>query len=352
MHYTMRGRVAIAMSTATIRPAVTVVLPTYNRAGFLRGAFESLAAQTFTDWELVIVDDGSTDGTREGIDDYLRSHDRVRYVYQANRGAYAARNRGVDEATGTYLAFFDSDDLWLPHHLERCVGALAGHPEIDWVFGACRQVDRATGVVLDPNTSYINGQPRPFLSLKADVSDGLHIITDRAVLECQISHGLYCGLQNSVMKRRLFEGRRFNDRFRVVEDELFVIRVLAAGARFAYFIDPHVIYQVHSENSSASATSSSLAKHVEIYSELTVGIEQLLSELTLSPRERRGLLKRLGREYFWHLGYVGFWQAGRRLEALDMYRRGLAVWPWHPGAWKTYLLARLRVALQSEGHSG
>jgi glycosyltransferase involved in cell wall biosynthesis len=332
-------------SDPNARPAVTVVLPTYNRAAFLPGAFDALARQTFTDWELVIVDDGSTDSTREIVADYTRSHPSTRYVYQDNRGAYGARNRGVDEAIGKYIAFYDSDDLWLPHHLQRCVGALEAHAEIDWVFGACRQVDRATGRELDPNTSYLSGRPRPFVSLQAQVIDGLHIITDPGVLECQILEGLYCGLQNSVMKREVFDGRRFNERFRVVEDELFVIRLLAAGACFAYFLEPHVVYQVHSDNSSASATTAaSLDRHVGIYSELTVGIEQLLSELSLSPRARRGLLKRLGREYFWHLGYVGFWQAGRRRDALDMYRRGLKAWPWHPAAWKTYLLARLRVA--------
>jgi glycosyltransferase involved in cell wall biosynthesis len=326
---------------------VSIVLPTYNRAQFLPAAFASIANQTFTDWELVIVDDGSTDNTADVVRSFNAAQN-VRCVRQENRGAYAARNRGLDEATGRYIAFFDSDDLWLPHHLQRCVEALEAHADVDWVYGSCRQIDRATGAVLDPNTSYLAGRPRPFVSLEAQTSDGLHIITDPGVLECQILHGLYCGLQNSVMRRHVFDGRRFNDRFRVVDDELFVIRLLAAGAHFAYFLEPHVIYQVHNDNSSASATASSLAKHVEIYSELTVGIEQLLGELTLSPRERRGLLKRLGREYFWHLGYVGFWQAGRRLEALDMYRRGLSAWPWHPGAWKTYLLARLKVALQSD----
>jgi glycosyltransferase involved in cell wall biosynthesis len=336
-------------AAAPRRARVTVILPTYNRAAFLPGAFASLASQTFTDWDLVIVDDGSTDGTKAIVDEYLKSHDNARYVYQANRGAYGARNRGVEEATGAYLAFFDSDDLWLPHHLDRCVTALEQHPEIDWVFGACRQIDRATGAVIDPNTSYIGGQPRPFQSLNARVEDGLHIIDDPGVLECQILHGLYCGLQNSVMKRELFEGRRFNERFRVCEDELFVIKVLALGARFAYYLEPHVIYQVHTDNSSASAGRPSLDKHVSIYSELTEGIEQLLSELPLKSRDRRMLLKRLAREYFWHLGYVGFWQAGQRRKALDMYRRGLSAWPWHAAAWKTYVLARVRVALQSGG---
>lgn len=339
------------MTTASdARARVTVILPTYNRAAFLPGAFASLAAQTFTDWDLVIVDDGSTDRTREIVAEYLAAHPRARYVYQENRGAYGARNRGVDEATGTYLAFFDSDDLWLPHHLERCVAALEANPPIDWVFGACQQIDQATGAVLDPNTSYLAGRPRPFLSLKAEVKDGLHIITDPAVLDCQILHGLYCGLQNSVMKRELFDGRRFNAKFRVVEDELFVIKLLAAGARFAYFIEPHVTYQVHADNSSASATESSLNKHVSIYTELTEGIEGLLSELPLKTRERRSLQKRLAREYFWHLGYVGFWQAGRRREALDMYRRGLSAWPWYPRAWKTYMLARLRTAFEGQAN--
>src|SRR5262245_14122045 len=174
------------------RPAVTVVLPTYNRAEFLPGAFEALARQTFTDWDLVIVDDGSIDRTREIVDAYLVSHGAARCVRQENRGAYAARNTGVEHARGAYVAFYDSDDLWLPHHLERCVHALQAHPEIDWVFGACRQIDRATGRELDPNTSYLGGRPRPFVSLRADVIGGLHIITDPAVLECQILHGLYC----------------------------------------------------------------------------------------------------------------------------------------------------------------
>jgi glycosyltransferase involved in cell wall biosynthesis len=327
--------------------AVSVILPTYNRAQFLPAAFESIRNQTFTQWELVIVDDGSTDDTPEVVRSFEMSQP-VQYVRQENRGAYAARNRGLDIATGKYVAFFDSDDLWMPHHLERCVQALEAHDDVDWVFGACRQVDFASGNTIDPNTFHVNGRPRPFLSLATRVEGDLQVIVDPGALECQLLHGLYCGLQNSVMKRQLFDRRRFDDRSRVVDDEMFVIRVLAAGARFAYFPDPHVIYRVHTENSSASATGLSLAKHIEIYTELASGLEQLLNETAFSARERRAVLKRLSREYFWHLGYVGFWQAGRRLEALDMYKRGLAAWPWHPGAWKTYLLARLRVALQGD----
>src|SRR5262245_48027518 len=128
----------------TSRPAVTVILPTYNRASFLPGAFESLDSQSFKDWDLIVVDDGSTDNTREIVHAFERAGGRaMRYVHQTNRGAYAARNRGLDEATGKYVAFFDSDDVWLPHHLARCVTALEEHPEVDWVFGSCTQIDHA-----------------------------------------------------------------------------------------------------------------------------------------------------------------------------------------------------------------
>ena len=333
--------------TSDTQSLVSVILPTYNRAGFLNDAFESLDQQTFRDWQLIVVDDGSTDNSRQLVESFQHSRQgRVQYIYQENGGAYAARNRGLDAATGKYIAFYDSDDLWLPHHLQRCVTALEAHPDVDWAFGSCRQVDFATGRTIDPSTFHVGGQPRPFLSLQTLADGDLRIITDPATLECQLLHGLYCGLQNSVMKRALFDGRRFDARSKVVDDEMFVIRVLADGQRFAYFMEPHVIYRVHADNSSASATASSIAKHVEIYGELTSGFEQLLASTPFSARERRAVRKRLGREYFWHLGYVGYWQGGMRHEALDMYRRGLAAWPWDAAAWKTYLLARLKVAVQ------
>src|SRR5687767_15993498 len=104
-------------------PAISVILPTYNRERFLAQAFESIQAQICTDWELIVVDDGSTDGTREAVERLMPGIEQpVRYVYQENRGAYGARNTGVEHATGEFVAFFDSDDLWLPRSEERRVG--------------------------------------------------------------------------------------------------------------------------------------------------------------------------------------------------------------------------------------
>lgn len=326
-----------------LAPRVSVILPTYNRAVFLSDAFRSIQDQSFTDWDLIVVDDGSTDDTRATVDAWrLSSGLPVKYVFQENRGAYGARNRGLDEATGLYVAFFDSDDLWLPHHLERCVALLDGERGVDWVFGACRMVDHASGATIEASTFHPGGRPRPFLRLQSRGTAAGRIITDPAALTCQILHGLYCGLQNSVIRRHVFDRARFDEGSRVVDDEMFVIRALAAGVTFGYLDSVHVVYRVHGGNSSGSAVGATGEKDIALFREMTASLEGILATVTLRPRERRALRRRLGREYFWHLGYMGYWRAGRRSEALASYERGLGVWPWDVAAIKTYVLARLR----------
>jgi len=102
-------------------PAVTVVIPTYNRAHTVPRAIDSVLAQTYQDLELIVVDDGSTDDTAARVSRYEDS--RVRYLQQPeNRGVSAARNRGMREAKGEFIAFLDSDDTWFPKKLEKQIG--------------------------------------------------------------------------------------------------------------------------------------------------------------------------------------------------------------------------------------
>jgi len=104
---------------------VSVIMPTFNRADTIMRAIRSVQAQTFTEWELIVVDDGSTDDTValiEGCDP------RLKLIRQKNQGTAGARNTGLRAAAGSYIAFLDSDDEWLPHHLELCVGFLEAFP--------------------------------------------------------------------------------------------------------------------------------------------------------------------------------------------------------------------------------
>src|SRR5438876_6417290 len=105
----------------------------------------------------------------------------------------------------------------------------------------------------------MNGTARPFLQLRGRISNRLHVIDDPEAANCQILDGLYCGLQNSVMRRPVLEGYRFATHLRnEAEDQVVVIRSLKMGFRFAYFDKVHVIYSVHGENSSGAAQNGSL----------------------------------------------------------------------------------------------
>ena len=110
---------------------VSIILPTYNRADTLPRALSSVLQQRFGDWELIVVDDGSTDDTAALFEE---TDPRVRLIRQANQGCYAARNAGIDASIGRLVAFLDSDDEWLPHYLELAVAYMQAHPDDQFVM--------------------------------------------------------------------------------------------------------------------------------------------------------------------------------------------------------------------------
>ena len=118
-------------------PKVSVIIPTYNRSGFLEEAIESVFSQDFRDFELIVVDDGSTDGTRDMIGRYS---ERLTCLYQERQGVSCARNTGIRASSGEYIAFLDSDDTWLKKKLSfqvefftRNPNALVCHTEEIWI---------------------------------------------------------------------------------------------------------------------------------------------------------------------------------------------------------------------------
>ena len=112
---------------------VTVIIPAYNAAKYIHETIRSVFSQTFTNWELIIIDDGSTDNTRDIVDSFGQ-RGRIKYYYQNNNGVSSARNKGIALSQGKYISFLDADDLWLPENLEKKVNALENNPEYDWAF--------------------------------------------------------------------------------------------------------------------------------------------------------------------------------------------------------------------------
>jgi len=112
-------------------PHVTVVVPTYNNASLLPETIDKILAQSFTDFDLIIVDDGSSDDTAAVI---RRGYPQVTYIAQSNRGPAAARNAGVNVARGEFIAFCDHDDLWQLDHLQALLDGFAAHPDAALMF--------------------------------------------------------------------------------------------------------------------------------------------------------------------------------------------------------------------------
>ena len=101
-------------------PTVSVIIPTYNRAHLISRAIKSVLNQTYQDFEVIVVDDGSTDNTEEVIKEFQKKDERIKYVrHEKNKGGSAARNTGIKAARGAYIAFLDSDDEWLPEKLKK-----------------------------------------------------------------------------------------------------------------------------------------------------------------------------------------------------------------------------------------
>jgi glycosyltransferase involved in cell wall biosynthesis len=117
---------------------VSVIIPNYNYGRYLRDAIESVLSQTLRPYEVIVVDDGSTDESRDILDEYA---DRVRVHFQKNKGVGAARNKGAELATGDILAFLDADDYWSPDKLEKQVAELLTDPDMGLIHCGLRYVD-------------------------------------------------------------------------------------------------------------------------------------------------------------------------------------------------------------------
>jgi glycosyltransferase involved in cell wall biosynthesis len=129
-------------------PKVSVIIPTYNRAEYLCSAIRSVLSQTFQDFEIIVVDDASTDNTNEIVDGFNDS--RIKYIrHETNKGGSAARNTGIKMSSGEYIAFLDDDDEWLPEKLELQVNLMENSsPKVGVVYTGFLILDRSTGKVL------------------------------------------------------------------------------------------------------------------------------------------------------------------------------------------------------------
>jgi glycosyltransferase involved in cell wall biosynthesis len=114
-----------------MEPIVSIIISCYNGALYVGETLRSVIGQTYRNWEVIVIDDGSTDDSKKVIESF--NDERIKYYYQQNEGVSAARNKGINLATGEVICFLDADDTWVVNNLEKKIAALQ-HPQVDWVF--------------------------------------------------------------------------------------------------------------------------------------------------------------------------------------------------------------------------
>ena len=208
-------------------PLVSVILPAYNRLTHLRAAIESVHAQTLADWELIVADDGSDSATQTYLSGLTDA--RIRVLHLAHSGnPSVVRNAAIRVATGKFLAFLDSDDLWLPHKLERQFAMMSAHPARRWSYTQIRRIDA------DGNEASSKGVV-PWRALDGD-------IVEHAALEALVA-------TPSVIAERdlVLEAGGFDEQQRFCEDYDLWLR-LAMRSEAGAFADPLACVRVHLDN--------------------------------------------------------------------------------------------------------
>ncbi len=254
---------------------VSVIIPTYNRADYIVRAINSVLAQTYRNYEIIVVDDGSTDETRALLEPYANY---VNYVYQDNAGPAAARNKGISLAKGEWLAFLDSDDTWLPNKLEvqllQCINLGA-----DLCFHDL-SISNSNGENIVSWNEYIHKRPRGVPALKTA------IVQD--VYQRMMTTG-YLFLTTTFMIKRsvLFDERFFNKDFRTSEDLELYFR-LAVRYRVAFVSEPLAIYSPGNHG-----TTNFEKIYIDRINAIRISLSDRLQlkDITLAQWAKKGLLQ-------------------------------------------------------------
>lgn len=322
---------------------VSIILPAYNRASFLPNAIQSIASQTFSDYEVIIVDDGSSDDTEEVVTQIKsKSNLNITFIKQLNMGPGGARNTGIKAANGSFIAFFDSDDTWESDHLHLAMHYFEQNPNIDWLYFSCRRLDYKTGNLLLNSTFYTDGKPNALFSCVSSSKGSLYYLDNRKAALCQLSSGIDSGLQNSVYKRDVFDDFLIPD-FRVGEDRLFILKLLKAEYRCAFIDKVTVNYNVHDGNTSdTNVKDRNIPKRIIAMKSLIDSYEATAEQVNLSFSERKALKKVLSEAYIWKLGYSLELENGYYEDALNSMKKGILHWPFRFKYWKTFLVSYLK----------
>lgn len=241
-------------------PLVSVIIPAYNIEKYIRESIDSALSQTYQNIEIIIVDDGSIDGTKKVIEPYIKNG-KVKYIYQENKGLAGARNTGIKNSKGDFIALLDSDDIFLPQKIERQVKVLEDNPN----FGICycdllHFTDRLASSF---EASRAGTNPREFFHHRYQYPSGNLF---KALLEKQFINPLTVVVRKSIFNKFGL----FDERLRRSEDWELWLRFAYTGIGFYYLNEILAYYRIRNVGNLSSVDSEPemKEKNLEIFLKL------------------------------------------------------------------------------------
>jgi glycosyltransferase involved in cell wall biosynthesis len=287
--------------------AVSVIIPTYNRAKLLSSTLDSVAAQTFRDYEIIIVDDGSVDDTAQQV---ATRTGPIRYIWQRNQGVSEARNHALRETHSEFVAFLDSDDLWQPNFLERAVAELRRRPDYALVF-----------------TDFISTDPRGRILRGHRKRPHAGRVTPQLFASTFIHTSAVVARSAIIRDAGGFDGRLTHN-----EDYDLWLR-LSLRYPFGLIPEPLCLRRCHDDSLSHGGCSPDvLLRKADL---LTRFYEGGGGKEFISDAQARSRLAKL-----YYSAGKALLRAGRRHDAWSALRRSLQIEPIRPKSWLWYLRTR------------
>jgi len=225
-----------------MKPLISIIIPTYNRANLLVKAIKSVFSQTYKNFELIIVNDGSTDNTKQIIDNFKKQTNKIKYIWEINSGTAKAKNTGIKNTEGKYIAFLDSDDEWLPKKLEKQLELFKKSTNSNLGFVGC-------------NTFIIDKKNNKKLIYK--------IPKYKNIFYALLINNFICSCSSVMVKKSVLDKIDFFDEnLKIGEDWDMWIRI-AQKYNFDFVNEPLLKYNIHSGNLSSAFAIEKKEKNIQ-----------------------------------------------------------------------------------------
>ena len=308
-------------SVLSQKPTVSIIIPIFNRENLVDRVVNTVLNQTFLHWELLFIDDGSTDKTKSKITSLCGNDARIRCIDNVHaKGPSGARNTGLDNAQGKYIAYQDSDDEWIETHLETMVSFLEKYP------------DKIDVMTADPLRKYeetkevFNYDKLDISNFKTTDLDGAYLFDKSEIFDRQLK-GRVVTTQCIVGKSELLKSVRWNERLNAAVDIMYNLELCAKDISVCHVSEYHAIYWAHDDNLTNVSGGHSPKRMERIHSAFALYWELVLTTIKLNKAQKEFVEKNLSKCYAWHLAYHTFEPQKKYTVAIQYYQKALTLLP-------------------------